>query len=102
MSFVAKGIQVDLFFAAPDTWGSILVCRTGSKELNIWLAECARECGGKWHPTRGVYLGKSVSSRTEQEVYAAIGLPVIPPESRERSQLPRIMARAPLPVIEKL
>lgn len=37
VTFVAGGIQVDVFWASEAPWGTTLLQRTGSKEHNIWL-----------------------------------------------------------------
>jgi len=83
-------VQVDLFWATQDTWGTVLLCRTGSKEHNIWLAELAKGAGGKWHPHRGLYLRGKIYAATEDEIYAALGLDPIPPSRREDGQLPHV------------
>ncbi len=87
-------IQVDLRVVPRESWGSALLYFTGSKEHNVRLRERALaqgmtlnewglypEDGGNAPPqTRGV---RAKASRTEEEVYAALGLAWIPPEVRE-------------------
>lgn len=88
VSFRAKGVQVDIFWAAPETWGTVLLCRTGSKEHNIWLAQYAQAQGGKWHPGAGLYANHRRIAETEEAIYQALGLDPIPPERREAHLLP--------------
>lgn len=88
VSWVHAGVQVDVFFTEPQYWGTMLLCKTGSKEHNIWLSNYAISLGGKWHPTHGLYIrGKRVSD-TEEAIYEAIGVAFVPPERREIHLLP--------------
>ena len=91
-----RGIQLDLFIARPDdrdmfhplptNFGSLLLCRTGSKEHNIFLVEHAKARGLRWQPYQGVMdaTGAVIASRTEEEIFTALGLDFVPPEKRER------------------
>lgn len=89
-----SSVQLDVWFAEADepdllgvnagNWGSLLVCRTGSAEHNIRLCAQAQTVGLHWNPYRGVMRGTEViASRTEEEVFAALGLQWIPPAMRE-------------------
>ncbi|MFG0286218.1 MAG: DNA polymerase/3'-5' exonuclease PolX [Phycisphaerales bacterium JB039] len=95
-------IQVDLRVVPAESWGAALLYFTGSKEHNVRLRERAL----KQHLTlneyglypedpsekhegppqqRGV---RAIAGAGEEEVYAKLGLPWIPPEIREaRSEL---------------
>ena len=88
VQWVAKGVQVDLWWAEPPYWGTILLCRTGSREHNIWLAEYAKSRGGKWHPHAGLYMGNHRESETEDGIYRILGMDPIPPARREANLLP--------------
>jgi DNA polymerase/3'-5' exonuclease PolX len=88
VTFHAKDVQVDLFWSTEDLWGTILLCRTGSKEHNMWLANYAKSRGGKWHPSVGLYVGSCRYSQTEECIYHALGLTFIKPENREAHLLP--------------
>jgi DNA polymerase/3'-5' exonuclease PolX len=102
VSWVAKGIQVDLFWATPENWGTLLMCRTGSKEHNIWLCNWAIARGGKWHPNAGLYLNHKVYRVTEEEIYQALGLNPIEPSRREAHLLPSAgLIRATQRTLEK-
>jgi DNA polymerase (family 10) len=79
----APGTQVDLRVVPPESLGAALQYFTGSKDHNIHLRTLARDRGLKVNEY-GVYRGEElVAGRTEKEVYAAMGLPEIPPELRE-------------------
>jgi DNA polymerase (family 10) len=80
-----EGIQVDLRVVEPECFGAALLYFTGSKQHNIRIREMAVRKGFKLSEY-GLFRassGKRVAGATEEEVYAAIGLPWIPPELRE-------------------
>ncbi|HEY67399.1 MAG TPA: DNA polymerase/3'-5' exonuclease PolX [Thermoflexia bacterium] len=79
-----EGLQVDLRVLEPARWGTALQYFTGSQAHNIHLRALALD--------RGLSLseyalkredGSEILCATEEEVYAALGLPLIPPELRE-------------------
>lgn len=77
------GLQVDLRLVAPESFGAALVYFTGSKAHNIALRRRAQERGLKVNEY-GVFRGDTrVAGQTEESVYRALGLPLIPPELRE-------------------
>jgi len=81
---LVEGVQVDLYVATPETWGAILLIRTGSPEHNIRLCSIARSRGMKLSAARGVIKeGRVVASRTEEEIFQALGIDYVPPENRE-------------------
>lgn len=89
VSVINHGVQVDFFLASPETWGTVLVCRTGSKEHNVWLAQMAQQRGGKWHPFHGLHIHRRVVGATEDAIYREIGFSrAIPPQEREAHLLP--------------
>jgi len=80
-----EGIQVDLRVLEPECFGAALVYLTGSKQHNIRIREIALKKGFKISEY-GVFRASTdrrVAGASEEEVYAAIGLPWIPPELRE-------------------
>ncbi len=80
-----EGIQVDLRVVEPESFGAALVYFTGSKQHNIRIREMAVKRGLKISEY-GVFktaTRRRVAGATEEEVYAAVGLPWIPPELRE-------------------
>jgi DNA polymerase (family 10) len=95
-----SGMQVDLRVVALDSCGAALVYFTGSKAHNIALRRLAQERGLKINEY-GVFRGATrIAGDTEASVYAAVGLPWIPPELREdrgeidaalKGELPRLI-----------
>ncbi len=96
-------VQIDLRVVPPESIGAALQYFTGSKEHNVKLRAMAVRKGLKINEY-GVYSvddeATSLAGQTEADVYAAIGLPWIPPELREgageielarRGQLPRLV-----------
>ena len=78
-----NGLQVDLRLVGAESLGAALVYFTGSKPHNIALRRIAQQRGLKINEY-GVFRGaKRIAGRTEESVYRAIGLPLIPPEQRE-------------------
>jgi len=77
------GIQVDLRVVAPDSFGAALCYFTGSKAHNIRIREMALKRGLKINEY-GVFRGEEkIGGAEEGEVFAAVDLPLIPPELRE-------------------
>ena len=82
---LADGPQVDLMVCPPSAWGSHLVHFTGSKEHNVALRGMALDRGLSLSEKgfKVVESGELQPVATEEEVYARLGLPWIPPEMRE-------------------
>jgi DNA polymerase (family 10) len=83
--FFARPAYSDLFFTIPSNFGSVLVCRTGSKEHNIYLVEHAKKMGLIWRTNAGVFDQEEhlLASDSEESIFVALQLPCIPPEKRE-------------------
>ena len=82
---VGKAFQVDMRVVAAHQFGAALQYFTGSQAHNIQTRRLAKEQGLKINEY-GVFRhdnGEQVAGSTEEEVYAAIGLPWIAPELRE-------------------
>ncbi len=78
-----NGVQVDLRVVPPESFGAALQYFTGAKAHNLRLRFIAKERGLKLSEY-GVFKGnKRIAGRTEQEVYEALDLPLIPPPLRE-------------------
>ncbi|MGW0748115.1 DNA polymerase/3'-5' exonuclease PolX [Streptomyces sp. NPDC002587] len=80
-----EDVQVDLRVVGPESWGAALLYFTGSKAHNIHIRTIAVHARLKLSEY-GLFEtedGERVASRTEEEVYARLGLPWIPPTLRE-------------------
>jgi len=81
--FLSDGLQVDVKTVPPLSWGAGMLSITGSKAHSIRLRQRALERGLKLNEY-GVWQGGTcIASDTEEAVYAALGLPWIPPPLRE-------------------
>ena len=84
---VERGLQIDLRVVPPAAFGAALLYFTGSKEHNVRLRGYALRKKltlneyGLYHV--GEEKGVPVASRTEEEIYAALGMAWIAPELRE-------------------
>ena len=78
-------LQVDLRVVPPESWGAALQYFTGSKAHNVRTREIAVRAGLKLseYGLFRVEDGTLVVSETEEQVYAELGLPWIPPTLRE-------------------
>jgi DNA polymerase (family 10) len=77
------GFQVDFRFFEADNFGAALLYFTGSKAHGIALRKIAQQKKLKLNEY-GLFRGeKPVAGKTEEEIYAALGLKFIPPELRE-------------------
>lgn len=98
------GLNADLRVIKPASWGAALGYFTGSKAHNIRLRSRARERGLSLNeygaqPVDAADAGGLLPFATEEELYAALGLPWIPPELREdRGEIEAAEAGA-LPVL---
>ncbi|MEA1964657.1 MAG: DNA polymerase/3'-5' exonuclease PolX [Candidatus Aerophobetes bacterium] len=79
-----EDLQIDLRVVSPDSFGSALQYFTGSKSHNIELREKAIRRGLKINEY-GVFTqkGEKLAGRNEEDIYASLDLPLIPPELRE-------------------
>jgi DNA polymerase (family 10) len=80
-----NGVAIDFRVVTPDQFGNLLQHFTGSKNHNMRLRERAVRKG--LHVSEYGILddttGETLRCATEEEVYARLGLPWIPPELRE-------------------
>ena len=78
------GLQIDLRVLPDDVYGNLLQHFTGSREHNIQLRELAVRKGLRVSENGilNVASGDNITCRSEEEVYAALGLAYIPPEMR--------------------
>ncbi len=81
--WLRSGLEMDLRVVPDESYGAALQYFTGSKEHNIVIRRRAQERGFKLNEYGLFRDDELVAGRTEEEVYAAVGLPWIPPELRE-------------------
>jgi DNA polymerase (family 10) len=80
-----RGLQIDVRVVAAHQLGAALMYFTGSKSHNVKLRQRALQRGYTLNEYALTALegGKTIASETEEEIYAALGLPFIPPLLRE-------------------
>ncbi len=81
------GLAIDLRVVEPAAFGAALQYFTGAKDHNVRVREIASRRGLRISEY-GVFdeaTGARVAGATEEEVYATVGLPWIPPELRENT-----------------
>jgi DNA polymerase (family 10) len=98
------GLQADLRVVPPEAWGAALQYFTGSKAHNVRTREIAIRAGLKLseYGLHSVETGELVVSATEEEVYARLGLPWIPPPLREDEGEIEAALRGELPDLVEL
>ncbi len=103
-----RGVQIDLRVVPAASFGAALQYFTGSKEHNVRLRSRARDLGLTINEYGVHDLGttdaglpqagaESRAGRSEADVYAAVGLPWIPPELREGGEELALAERHELP-----
>jgi DNA polymerase (family 10) len=104
---LACGLQVDLRVVPPESFGAALHYFTGSKAHNIAIRKLAVAAGLKLNEyglfARNGRSGETrVGGETEESVFAAVGLPWIPPELREDQGEIEAARRGALPALVEL
>ena len=80
---IEGGIQVDIRAVECDSFGAALQYFTGSKQHNIHLRTIAQKRGLKLNEYGAFRGSKRVAGKEEEELYALLDMPVMPPEIRE-------------------
>ena len=97
-----SGLELDLRVVPDESFGAASQYFTGSKEHNIVIRRRAQERGLKLNEY-GLFRGDElVASRTEEDVYQAVGLPWIPPELRENRGEIELAEAGKLPTLIEL
>jgi DNA polymerase (family 10) len=92
-----SGIDADLRVVPEASWGAALNYFTGGKDHNVALRRIAIAKGYKLNEY-GVFEGeRSLAGRSEEDVYAALGLAYVPPELREDSGEIELARKGALP-----
>lgn len=84
---LSQGMQVDVRFLDPSSFGAAMQYFTGSKDHNVALRQRAIRMGFKLSEY-GLFRTNDDSRAagvSEEEIYAALGLDYIPPELRENT-----------------
>lgn len=81
------GLQVDVRLLDKESFGAALLYFTGSKEHNVALRGRANKLGYTLNEYALTTLkgGKRVAGKSEEEIYAKLGLETPPPEIRENA-----------------
>jgi DNA polymerase (family 10) len=98
----AHGLQADLRVVPLDAWGAALQYFTGSQAHNVAVRQIAvrKKLKLSEYGLFDTETGELIVSRTEEEVYARLGLAWIPPAMREdhgeveaaaRGEIPRLV-----------
>lgn len=92
-----KKLELDLRVVPEESYGAAMQYFTGSKEHNIVVRKRAQEQGLKVNEY-GVYRDDEyVAGSSEEEVYAALGMPYFDPELREDRREFELAAAGALP-----
>ncbi|MCW3132410.1 MAG: DNA polymerase/3'-5' exonuclease PolX [Candidatus Methanospirare jalkutatii] len=82
-SVIFRGINADLRVVPPESFGAATHYFTGSKQHNIRIRELGVKKGLKINEY-GIFRGEErIGGEQEEDVFAAVNLPFIPPELRE-------------------
>ncbi len=93
-------LQVDVRMIERSAYGAALHYFTGSKEHNVAMRDIAKRRGWKLSEYGLFHGDKILAGRTEEEIFAKLGLEWIPPELREnlgeieaaeKNELPRLV-----------
>jgi len=93
------GLQADVRVLDQKSFGAALQYFTGSKDHNVKLRQLAIKKGYKLSEYGLFKKNKYVCGKTEKEVYAKLGLPVMAPELRENTGEIEAAMRKKLPKI---
>ena len=92
-------LQVDLRVLRPEAYGAALQYFTGSKAHNVAVRQIAVRAGLKLSEY-GLFSGEElIASRTERDVYDALGLQWVPPPLREDTGEVQAAAQGQVPAV---
>lgn len=100
-----SGLQVDLRVVPRESYGAAMVYFTGSKAHGVHIRRIAQKKGLTLNEYGLFRAERSIAGRTEEEIYAKLGLEWIAPELREdrgeveaasAGKLPRLIERKDL------
>ena len=78
-------IELDVYFGTEETWSTLLLIRTGSKENNIRLATAAKRKGLRLAASGdGLFKGdERIAGDSERSIFEALGLRFLDPWERD-------------------
>src|SRR5438067_1561501 len=96
-----SGMQVDVRLLPPESFGAAMQYFTGSKNHNVSLRQRALRMGFTLNEYGLATLegNQRVAGKTEDEIYAKLGLDCIPPEMRENCGEIELAAAHKLPAL---
>jgi DNA polymerase (family 10) len=99
-----SGMQVDVRLLPPESFGAAMQYFTGSKAHNVALRQRALKMGYTLseYSLANVETGERVAGSTEEEIYSALQLDLIPPEIRENLGELDAAAQHKLPALVEL
>ena len=92
-------LQVDLRVLRPEAYGAALQYFTGSKAHNVAVRQIAVRAGLKLSEYGLFREEELIASRTEQDVYEALGLQWVPPPLREDAGEVQAASRGQVPAV---
>jgi len=78
-------IDLDVYYATEETWATLLLIRTGSKQSNIRLASMAKERGWRLAASGDGLFDENdqrIAGDTERSIFEALALPFLEPWER--------------------
>jgi DNA polymerase (family X) len=94
-----SGVSADLRVLPERHWGNLLHHFTGGKYHNVHLRDLAIERGAKMSEYGYQMDGELVTCATEEEVYAFLGMELIPPPMRENTGEIELALKRQLPPV---
>jgi DNA polymerase (family 10) len=81
--FLIDGVQVDIYLATAEDWGTQVLMWTGSKTFNITCRAKANSLGLMLNQY-GLWDGETrLAGKTEEEAFKALDMKPVPPEGRD-------------------
>jgi DNA polymerase/3'-5' exonuclease PolX len=80
-----RGQQVDIYIASEQTWWTLVLIRTGSRDHNIKMCSQARSMGMTLHANGSGLTrdnGTLIQPSSEEDIFTCVKLPYKQPEER--------------------
>lgn len=77
------GIKFNIYKAKKDEWGSMLLTLTGNFLFNILMRARAKTFDLKLNQYGLFHSDEIIAGKTEEQIFAALGMPYVRPEDRE-------------------